>query len=300
MNQEEKNFFNLIESWDDANIDLALQMMKGNKALKQAAQERYAQVLVILKRKTVKSLKGMAQKWQKASKNVKMRLLDHLPALEGTKVRQSMDNFMKSLKALDYYKDSSFVELPKFLPQLTEITFFQAKHCALAALTEDLFKLSKISHISLLDNKISALPDFPQQDALEILVLAQNKLKDLSIDLNEKLPKLNVLYLHGNELEKIDLGAQGHEKLTMLSLSDNKLTSLPEEIGQLKQLKELHLSNNPLKKLPATIQELADLEYLSIVGTPFAEDKAAVQNLQTALPNCTIVHQQLDSMPLLN
>ena len=57
MTEEQENLYQLIETWDDNNIDLALQLLKGNKELEKSTKLRYQETLDVLKRKTIKSLK---------------------------------------------------------------------------------------------------------------------------------------------------------------------------------------------------------------------------------------------------
>ena len=266
MSNEEQNFFNLIESWDDTNIDIALEMMKGNKALKEAAQNKYQKLLITLKRKTLKSIKGMPKKWDKASKNTKIKLLDHLPTLKGSEMERSMNNFMESLQALEYYQDKTLHHLPSFLPKLKGLKYLYAKYGVLNSIPAALFELPKLSRINLIGNAIETLPTLTQTTRVNSLVLAKNNLQECSLQLQEYWPDLTELFLHCNQLSTLDLGGKEQVNLQRLVLNDNKLSSLPKNIDLFPNLEELHLSNNPLETLPSCIEQCTKLVYLSVVN----------------------------------
>jgi hypothetical protein len=46
-NQEKDNLFKLIESWDEDNIGIALQIIKGDGNLKYAVEEKYRPLLIL-------------------------------------------------------------------------------------------------------------------------------------------------------------------------------------------------------------------------------------------------------------
>ena len=59
-----------------------------------------------------------------------------------------------------------------------------------------------------------------------------------------ELSKLEMLYLHNNNLTSIPPELGQLSNLKWLDLDNNNLTSLPPELGQLSNLKELYLGNN--------------------------------------------------------
>ena len=298
MTKEEKSFFDLVESWDDANIDLALQMLKGNKELKAAAEKRYAKVLQILKRKTIKSLKGMLKKWEKASRNNKIALLDHLPALAGTPVRQAMDNFLPTIKALDFYNKSDVTTLPSFLDQLENLKYIKARYCAIDTLPITALVGQQMTTLNLIGNQIDNIPTIDQPSNISIMVLAKNQLKEWNIDVATYLPKLEELYLHNNALTSFEILGDAQTTLRILSLNNNKLDSLSDTIAQLEGLEELHLTNNNLTEIPATSGQLSNLKFLSLAQNPIAKNKEAIQALREQLPDCVIIDSVLEEMPL--
>jgi hypothetical protein len=54
---ETNNLFQLIESWKEENIDLALILVKNNNELKQALISRYAPILDLVGSKNLSALK---------------------------------------------------------------------------------------------------------------------------------------------------------------------------------------------------------------------------------------------------
>lgn len=107
------------------------------------------------------------------------------------------------------------------------------------------------------------------------------------------------------------------EQLTELNLSGCYIGNLPEQIGKLKNLKHLSLSNNFIQKLPQNISLLTNLEHLDISQNEFKTFPIEIYSLkklqtckigrnrkkwennliivppdiQTHLPNCKIINQ---------
>jgi len=150
---EKEQLFQLIESWDDKNIELGLQLMKGNKELKAAAIERYQQTLTVLKRKTVKSLKGMLAKWEKASKNTKMQLLDCMPVREGSSVYKAMNSFCDTVDYVDFNR-KGLKQLPDSIKRFAKLEVIAAVDNKLEVINDEVFEMEKLSKVDLRRNLI--------------------------------------------------------------------------------------------------------------------------------------------------
>ena len=83
-----------------------------------------------------------------------------------------------------------------------------------------------------------------------------------------QLSKLQILWLHDNQLSSLPAEIGQLSKLQHLSLDDNQLSSLPAEIGQLSKLECLYLHGNQLGSLPASMTHLSDLRTLFLHGNP--------------------------------
>ncbi|XP_078574387.1 leucine-rich repeat-containing protein 40-like isoform X4 [Branchiostoma floridae x Branchiostoma japonicum] len=101
-----------------------------------------------------------------------------------------------------------------------------------------------------------------EQVDLTKLILASNKLSELSPDLNQ-LPALVVLDVHDNELTSLPKEIGELQHLQKLNVSHNKLQSLPPELCHLTNLLYLHVDYNKLTELPndlGTLEHIEDLD----------------------------------------
>ena len=126
----------------------------------------------------------------------------------------------------------------------------------LTALKEgDFDGLTSLARLSVLGNRLTALPDLSDLTSLTHLWAFGNKLSSLP-DLSG-LTSLTKLSVNGNELSSLpDLS--GLTSLTHLSAYDNKLSSLPD-LSDLTSLTHLWVFGNELSSLP----DLSDLASLS-------------------------------------
>jgi Leucine-rich repeat (LRR) protein len=71
-----------------------------------------------------------------------------------------------------------------------------------------------------------------------------------------RLPSLETLYLHYNQLHELPPEIGQMTQLEALTLNNNLLTELPSEIGQLSDLCYLDLSDNQLQRLPSELGQI--------------------------------------------
>ncbi|XP_066298452.1 leucine-rich repeat-containing protein 40-like isoform X1 [Branchiostoma lanceolatum] len=102
-----------------------------------------------------------------------------------------------------------------------------------------------------------------EQVDLTKLILASNKLSELSPDLNQ-LPALVVLDVHDNDLTSLPKEIGDLQHLQKLNASHNKLQSLPSELCHLNNLLYLHVDYNKLAELPNDLSTLAHIEDLDV------------------------------------
>lgn len=97
------------------------------------------------------------------------------------------------------------------------------------------------------EEKIETLPekllDYPY---LQVLLIAQSSLKELTPNILKELLNLQKLYLYDNELEVLpkEIGELKH--LTYLDILGNDITEFPKEMTRLKKLKEIRINYTPI------------------------------------------------------
>jgi Leucine-rich repeat (LRR) protein len=159
--------------------------------------------------------------------------------------------------------------------------------------TSPLLPLLKSVDLSL--NKLSKIPlELGNLTQLRLLNLAQNKLRDISLDDGERcfgrlakletldlrcnsitqlpssmfigLGSLKVLQLGNNGLTSLPLGLENLKCLVVLNCSDNKINVIVSNCFASMQatLEEVHLENNCLSELPDEFDNLSKLTLLNV------------------------------------
>ena len=110
-------------------------------------------------------------------------------------------------------------------------------------------RLQKLRSLNLSGNKLG-------EQALDIICQVGNSLTDLRMSKNElsgilphhfgKLPNLQVLHLHGNDISELPEGLQQLAHLRILNLAQNRLSSISSELLAHSTLVDLNLSGNRL------------------------------------------------------
>eukprot|EP01052_Picozoa_sp_SAG31_P044878 SAG31_NODE_7987_length_1546_cov_8.453495_1_plen_454_part_01 len=130
-------------------------------------------------------------------------------------------------------------------------------------LPEILYKLKKLKHLDLGNNKFSYLPKaLFNLDKLEVLVLDSNRLIAIPSEIG-RLKKLVRLSARENYLEELDPALCKLPRLQKLDVGRNHLGSLPTEIGALaRSLVDLRIDGNRIESLPDSLCELKGLAKL--------------------------------------
>jgi hypothetical protein len=84
------------------------------------------------------------------------------------------------------------------------------------------------------------------------------------------LAELEVLDLHGNDLERLPEALGALPVLRELRLDENRLGSLPKRIGDIATLRRLYVGSNELVVLPGHLGRLQELETLAADDNPLA------------------------------
>ena len=115
---------------------------------------------------------------------------------------------------------------------------------------------------------------------VKVVDLSSNNLEDIPPPISWSTQQLKELVLADNKIKKLSLeGVEKWAYLERLNLSDNCLKSVPGRIGELKSLASLHLSRNTgISHLPDEMGRLSNLWDLQFVGLKLDLDSAILES----------------------
>ncbi len=288
-NKEEiENLFQLIESWDENNIKIALQVVKGNDELKNVMEKRYRPLLNFVGVKSFQSLRTLPKKLNSPkilSKNWKpdensIQVLKSIPIYEINLENKSLTKFpiwicyLTQLTVLNlgnadgwWYKNKNKIKsIPADIRNLSNLKELRLARAELKNVSKGITELSQLQVLDLHYNNIQELPNLENLSQLININLFLNKLKE--INGLEKLTQLQVLNLAANSIKEIRDVFDNLSELQELSLANNRLKILHNSICFLEKLWKLDIYDLPIKgKSPPNFANLKHLQFLRIDGT---------------------------------
>ena len=141
---------------------------------------------------------------------------------------------------------------------------------ALAALPDDLPRLSRLQVLFCSDNQFTAVPAvLGQCPQLRMVGFKANLIRTLP---GAALPPaLRWLILTDNKLDELPAEIGNYQQLQKLMLAGNRLTELPDTLANCHNLELLRIAANRLTALPPWLLALPRLAWLAYAGNPFAE-----------------------------
>lgn len=214
LEEEKKAIITLIESWNNDNINLALEILKGLNPLIKIVKAHYRDLL--------KSLFN------------KVRLEDFI------NFPQKLGELIKSKKEIPYFR-----ELENVLP-LVPIGRLNLSDNNLRSIPWWVFLMPQLTELNLRNNFISNIPsEIANLTKLEVLDLTINHIKTIP-DAIGNLSKLEKLQLDFNEIVFIPQSIGKLTKLQWLCLEANKIESLPQSVKALQSLWWISIEKTPL------------------------------------------------------
>jgi hypothetical protein len=124
-------------------------------------------------------------------------------------------------------------------------------------------------HLNLWKKQLGRVPDYVwEQSVLETLVLADNKLSEVSEQIGV-LKRLRMLDLGHDDLAGVPAALGDLDGLTdFLYLHDNRLTLLPSSLNRLTQSRYLNISENRFTVFPEEVCGMAKLDRASGIRQP--------------------------------
>ncbi|CAK9041996.1 unnamed protein product [Durusdinium trenchii] len=149
----------------------------------------------------------------------------------------------------------------------------------LEELPEKIGRLQNLRCLSILDNRMAALPhSLVELKSLERLDISGNQLQALPEDFGS-LRSLMELVAVQNGIFRLPESFCALSQLRSANFTRNRLVSLPRHWGSLQQLEWLGLAGNELVHLPASFRALKRLTEVQLSGNPLASMLLEVEDL---------------------
>ncbi|XP_053984135.1 protein flightless-1 [Hylaeus volcanicus] len=162
-------------------------------------------------------------------------------------------------------------KFPESVRLMTGIQWLKLDETNLTEIPEEMGKLLKLEHLSLVKNKLERLyGELTELCCLRTLNIRRNNIKSSGIPAELfHLEELTTLDLSRNNLKEVPEGLERARSLLNLNLSHNHIETIPNTLFiHLTDLLFLDLSNNKLETLPPQTRRLANLQTLNLNHNP--------------------------------
>ncbi|XP_014610510.1 PREDICTED: protein flightless-1 [Polistes canadensis] len=162
-------------------------------------------------------------------------------------------------------------KFPESVRLMTGIQWLKLDKTNLTEIPEEMGKLLKLEHLSLVKNKLERLyGELTELGCLRTLNIRHNNVKSSGIPAELfHLEELTTLDLSHNNLKEVPEGLERARSLLNLNLSYNHIETIPNTLFiHLTDLLFLDLSNNQLETLPPQTRRLANLQTLNLNHNP--------------------------------
>lgn len=205
----------LLMTWEDENLDLAIQLMKGNLELKEA-MEAYLKPLFDVLPKNLSLLKDL----KKVPQFIDYIQLDKFEP--GDKMQGLLESMPIQRISFSYRKLSSF---PLWICRLKNLRYLLLEDCGLEEIPIEIGNLENLLQLNLDKNKITKVPESIGQ-----------------------LKNLRKLQLDFNQIEDLPETVGDLNQLEWLCLESNRIKVLPKSCLNLSNLRWLSIEGTPLGK----------------------------------------------------
>jgi Leucine-rich repeat (LRR) protein len=274
-----QNWQRLFHSKDDANFELAVQLMGTIELMDADIAELLAMALVEKRRR--RRLLAIEAFWNHASIELRSYVAAATELIQTRNVHlweKFFDHLVKCtvLDQVAFARMAYKLEegcLGLYMPYMTAAEFkkklmWGGKNMARnftdwSRLPPAIFELDSLKKLSFEFAKLKQLPPgLGQLKQIQGLNLHCNQLKELNSEITT-LDGLRDLSLSDNQFELFPTNLVSLTKLKVLDLSKNPISGLPEEISQMKGLRDLNLEECRFRSFPSVVCKLSKLESLN-------------------------------------
>lgn len=194
-----KNLFRLVDTWDETNLEMVIKITQsGGAELRAAFMERYGKMIEGMGKKRIDSFRKLPTKWKKMKNIHRAGLLNNwnpdVPFLN----QDEEFYFSATLHTERYFNQLD--EVPEGIKVMKNLKKFSFHFHHIEHLTDAIGELTALTKISLLDNKLKALPlSFKKLKNLETLILSMNSFEFIPEVLFE-MEHLKLLHIYKNPL----------------------------------------------------------------------------------------------------
>mmetsp|Transcript_15507 Transcript_15507/g.13258 ORF Transcript_15507/g.13258 Transcript_15507/m.13258 type:complete len:118 (-) Transcript_15507:680-1033(-) len=113
--------------------------------------------------------------------------------------------------------------------------------------------MKNLKMLDLKENRLSEFSEFPETNTFDSIFLSFNQIRNVYN--YTRAPKMTVLDIKNNKIERLDPEISVLRDLKTLDLSNNDLGDVPNEIGFMTKLVRISLEGNPLKCIRSSIRQ---------------------------------------------
>ncbi len=274
-----QNWLRLFHSKDDANFELALQLVGTVDLIDSEIAELLA-VALVDKRKN-RRFHAIAAFWNHAPQPLRTYVAAATDLIQSPNVHYWEKFFAFLVKCPDLNQEA-FARMAYaledgceglYIPYMTAAEFkkklmwrgknIERNFTDWSKLPQAVFELNSLKNLSFEYAKLKELPaGLGRLKQVREMNLHGNKLQDLNVEIT-KLDGLRDLTLGGNQFEVFPRNLLSLKKLKVLDLSKNRLSTLPDEIHQMTGLREFNLEECRFESFPIELCKLTRLESLN-------------------------------------
>ncbi|HEX2899007.1 MAG TPA: leucine-rich repeat domain-containing protein, partial [Bacteroidia bacterium] len=266
--------FRLIDSFEHKNIELALQLVKSDRSLYQAAKQRYYPILRELDPhlgQGLELLHRVADDIQRNENGWHPAYTAHYANLgDWEMVQWAIDRFPHSVRTVASVKLLSYM-LSRELPGAAFVRDVFVSNDTTPLVIPDpapgAIRLRSMSQLEVATaQQLEALlPLLPPRSDLHTVRANGCQLSALPEALVRPM-NLSHLELNQNQFDELPELLRLARRLETLALRDNRLKQLPDWLWELPELRDIDLTGNPLESLPVGFLARSKVQHLNLQG----------------------------------
>ena len=197
-------------------------------------------------------------------------------------IKFSLQNRLPNLKVLKL-ANCGLIDFPFCFMELTNLRHLDISKNSIVSIDRDIVH-PQLEELELSRNQLKSFPEKScrfEAASLLNLYLSSNKLETVRAELM-LVPKLQVLTVSNNKLQRIDFVLRFSRNLKEFQASTNLISSIPPDISSM-NLQHLDLSYNDIEKIPDSFSKMHSLKSLYLVGNIFQQIPPQIEPLKVRI-----------------